>query len=119
MRGKKECTKNRHSLVGIWWSVFPQPHRKKAECEKDHDTGKNIKKDIRDMIAKRVQLPKIVIDGIAEDPDRLVSIATFKSEYLLETLPIQIPDRRILVNHPIIPICELVPQRIEVEDGDH
>ncbi len=70
------------------------------------------------MVTERVQLPEMIIHGITKHPDRLVSIAAFESEYLPDTFPIQIPDGRILVNHAVVPIRKLIPQRIDVEDSD-
>jgi hypothetical protein len=93
-------------------------HRKLEKSEIDHDAGKDVKENVCDVITQGVEFPNSVINGITEHADGLISIPTLKREYFLDPLPIQIPDGRILVNHPIIPIGELVPQRIEVEYGD-
>jgi len=92
--------------------------RKLEKSEIDHYTGKDVKENVCDVITQGVEFPKPVINGITEHADGLISIPTLKREYLLDPLPIQISDRRILVNHPIVPIGELVSQRIEVEYGD-
>jgi hypothetical protein len=70
------------------------------------------------VITHGVKLPNLIINGITEHTDRLVGIPGFKREYLLDPFPIQIPDRAIQINHPIIPIRELVFQGIEVEYGN-
>jgi hypothetical protein len=59
---------------------------KKGEI--NHDTGENVKKDVRDMITQRVQFPEMIIDGITKYPDGLVSIPLFKREYLFDSFPI-------------------------------
>jgi hypothetical protein len=40
--------------------------RQKLQAKKDRETGQNVEKDIGEMVAKRVQLPEMVIDGITQ-----------------------------------------------------
>lgn len=86
------------------------------EGKKNHDTGENVKKDVRNSITHGIQFPEFVINCITEHPDGLKSISLLKCEYFLDPVPIQIPDGGILVNHPVVPICKLVSKRIEVEN---
>ena len=67
------------------------------------------------MVTKRIEFPNPVINGIAEHPDGLVSIPLFEGKYLLNPGPVQMSDLGILIDHPIIPICKLVFERVEVE----
>jgi hypothetical protein len=89
---------------------------KVKEGKISHDTGQDVKKDICNMITHRIKFPEMIIDGITKDPDGLKSISLLKCEYFLDPFPIQIPDGGILVNHPVVPVCKLVSQRIEVEN---
>ena len=67
------------------------------------------------MVAERIKFPNLIVNGIAEHPDGLVSIPLLKGKYFFDPGPVQILDLGILIDHPIIPICEFVSERIEVE----
>jgi len=70
------------------------------------------------MVTNRIKFPNLVINGITEHPDGLVSIPLFEGKYFFNPDPVQISDLGILIDHPIIPICKLVFERVEVEYCD-
>jgi hypothetical protein len=80
------------------------------ERKKDHDAGENVKQDIGNPVPQGIQSPEFIVYCVTQHPDGLVSIGLFVCEDSLDSLPIQIPDRGILINHPVIPIRKLISQ---------
>jgi hypothetical protein len=66
------------------------------------------------MITQWIKPPEAVIHRIAQYPNWLIGGGPLRGEYFFNAFPIQIPDRGISVDHPIIPIGELVIQRIQI-----
>ena len=64
MRCKQEASKKGDSPMRLRRSSFSQMYGKVKEGKINHDTGKNIKKDVSDMITDGIQLPEMIIDGI-------------------------------------------------------
>jgi hypothetical protein len=46
--------------------------RKVEEGKIDHDTCEDVKEDICDVITQWIELPEVVINGIAKHPDGLI-----------------------------------------------
>jgi hypothetical protein len=63
-------------------------HRKLKKGKINHDAGKDVKEDVRNVVTEGGKFPDPVINGITEYPDRLISISFLKRKYLLDALPI-------------------------------
>ena len=59
----------------------------------------------------------MIIEGVTEDPDRLIGGGLMKGEYGPDVLPIEALHLGITIYHRIVPIGKLVPQGIKVEPG--
>ena len=81
------------------------------------DKGEDIKKDVGKMIPKRVEFPEVIINRITEHPNGLVGIPLFEGKYRFDPLPAQVPDMRVLIDHPIIPVRKLVSKGTEIKDS--
>jgi hypothetical protein len=85
---------------------------------KDHDAGKDVKDNAGNSVTQRIQFPEFVINSITEYSYRLISIGFFVCEYSFDAFPAQVPDGKILIDHPIIPVRKLIPKGIEIQNSN-
>jgi len=110
MGGKQKRTAQPDTEMGIWLLPFSQIRRQEPERQKDHDTGEDVEKNVRDTITHGVQLPEFIINGITEHANGLVSGALLKSKNLNDISPIEASDLWIGIDHRIVPIGKEVAQ---------
>jgi hypothetical protein len=81
----------------------------------DHDTGKDIKEDICDMITQWIEFPEVVINGITQNPNGLIGDSLPQGKYRTYIFPAQTSDLSISINHRVIPIREEVVERVDIQ----
>jgi hypothetical protein len=87
------------------------------DSKKDHDTRKDIKEDICDMITQWIEFPEVVINGITQNPNRLIGGGLMKGEDSLDVFPVETLHLGITIYHRIVPVSKEVPQGIKVESS--
>jgi hypothetical protein len=71
------------------------------------------------MVSERIQFPEMVINGIAENPDGLIGTCPSRGKDRFEARPVQTTNLLVGQDEPgIIPIDEIITQRIDVETDD-
>ena len=77
-----------------------------------------MQSDVSQMVAKGIQLPKVIINGIAQDSDWLIGLARPGSEDLYQIVNAQRPYGRIFHHQAqVVPIGKLIVDRIGIDDG--
>jgi hypothetical protein len=77
-----------------------------------------MQSNVPQMVAKGIQLPKGIINGIAQDSDRLIGLAWFGSEDVYQVVNTQRSYGRIFHHQAqIIPIGEVIVDGIGIDDG--
>ena len=77
-----------------------------------------MQSDVSQMVARGIQLPKVIINGIAQDSDRLIGLARFRSEDVYQVVNAQRTDGRIFHHQAqIVPIGEVIVDGIGIDDG--
>jgi hypothetical protein len=77
-----------------------------------------MQSDVSQMVAKGIQLPKVIINGIAQDSDWLIGLARPGSEDLYQIVNAQRPDGRIFHHQAqIVPIGEVIVDGIGIHHG--
>jgi hypothetical protein len=68
------------------------------------------------MVAKGVEFPELVVNGIAENPYRLIGTRPPKGKDLLYVRPVEALDIPIAQNEPrVIPVDKVISEGIEIE----
>ena len=77
-----------------------------------------MQSNVPQMVAKGIQLPKGIINGIAQDSDRLIGLARFGSEDVYQVVNAQRSYGRILHHKAqVIPIGEIIVNGIGIDHG--
>jgi hypothetical protein len=89
----------------------------KSQGEKNHEAREHVEQDVREPITHRVEVPDLKVHGVTQNPEGLVIVGPFKLKDPLDSLPVQPSDLRIIVDHPVIPVRKLMPQRVNIEES--
>jgi hypothetical protein len=77
-----------------------------------------MQSDVPQMVAKGIQFPKVIINGIAQDSNRLIGLARLGSEDVYQVINAQRPYGRIFHHQAqIVPIGEVIVDGIGIHDG--
>jgi hypothetical protein len=78
------------------------------EGEINHDTGENVKKDVRDVIPQRVKFPEVEVYGITQNTNRLIGSPFHIGKYILDISQAETSNLRIPIDHGIVPVGKQV-----------
>jgi hypothetical protein len=77
-----------------------------------------MQSDVSQVIAKGIQPPKVIINGIAHDSDRLIGLASLGREDFYQVVNAQRPYGRIFYHQAqVIPIGEVIADGIGINYG--
>ena len=77
-----------------------------------------MQSDVSQVVAKGIQPPIVIINGIAQDSDWLIGLARLGSEDLYQVVNAQRPYGRVFHHQAqIVPIGEVIVDGIGIDDG--
>jgi len=89
-----------------------------AEKKIKNDCRKTVQSDVSQVVAKGIQPPQVVINGIAQDSDRLIGFARLGSEDVYQVVNAQRPYGGVFHHQDqIVPIGEVIVDGIGIDDG--
>ena len=77
-----------------------------------------MQSDVSQVVAKGIQSPKVIINGIAQDSDWLIGLARLGREEVYQVVNAQRPYGRIFHHQTqVIPIGEIIVNGIGIDHG--
>jgi hypothetical protein len=89
------------------------------ESKITYDAGENVEKDVRDVVTNGIQFPEMIIYGITQNPNGLISNPYLQGKYRSYIFQVQAADLSVPINHAIIPIRKKIAYRIEIQSTCH